>query len=118
MVDSYIKASNTEYNDWFGVSVSLSGDTLAVVGVSAIHLLDTQTNSKRAELKLKKLQGLFLSPDGRHALALAEKQVLCLDGATGQVTARLAGFVTPTQVLFDDTTVGIGATHLSEESGR
>ncbi len=77
------------------------GGVLAVVSGSELHLLDTATNKKTAELELKGLRGLFLSPDGAYAVAPADRTVLCLDGATGKVLARLTDFVKPEVVVFD-----------------
>ena len=62
---------------------------------------DTARNVKAAELELPGLRGLAVSTDGAHAVALAKRAVLCLDGATGTVLAKLEEFADPSDVLFD-----------------
>lgn len=82
--------------------VALEGDVLATVGSGKIHLLDTSTRLEQAALEIDDLQGLFLSPDRRHAVALAEKEVVCLDGSSGAVHERVPGFAKATDIAFWD----------------
>ncbi len=79
----------------------LAGRTLAVVSGSELNLIDTTRNEKLAELELKDLRGLALAPDGVHAVALARGTVLYVDGATGEVSARLTDFVSPEAIVFE-----------------
>jgi len=85
----------------YRLALLTGGAVLAVVSGSQLHLLDTATNKKIAELELPDLRGLILSPDGAHAVALAERVVLFLDGATGKVLARLPDFVKPDALVFE-----------------
>ena len=85
----------------YRVALLTGGGVLAVVSGSEIHLLDTATNKKTIELELPGLRGLFLSPDGAYAVAPADRVVLCLDGATGKVLARLTDFVKPDAIDFE-----------------
>jgi hypothetical protein len=77
------------------------GAIVAVMSDSRIHLLETTGNRKLTELRLHSLRDVGVSPDGRYALALADRTVLCLDGVTGSVIASLKDFVAPTAVVFD-----------------
>jgi DNA-binding beta-propeller fold protein YncE len=79
----------------------LAGGALAVVSRDKVQLLDTERNVKTAELELPELRGLAVSPDGAHAVALAKRVVLCLDGVTGKELARLTDFVSPVDVVFE-----------------
>jgi DNA-binding beta-propeller fold protein YncE len=80
---------------------SLSGGALAVVSGGKLQLIDTARNAKTAELDLPDLQGLAVSPDGAHAVALAKRVVVLVDGATGKEAARLTDLLSPSDVVFD-----------------
>ncbi len=54
-------------------------------------------------LSLPGLRGLLRSPDGAFAVALAERTVLILDGATGKERARLTDLVQPIRIAFAPT---------------
>jgi hypothetical protein len=77
------------------------GATLAVLSVGQLHLLETSTDRKLAQLELPGLRDVVASADGRHALAIADFTVVCLDGPSGAVVATIKQFVTPTIVLFE-----------------
>jgi len=77
------------------------GATLAVISDSRLHLLETAGNKRLLEMPLPGLKDVAVSPDGRHALALADRAVLCLDGVSGGVIASLKDFVAPSAVVFD-----------------
>jgi DNA-binding beta-propeller fold protein YncE len=79
----------------------LSGGALAVVSGGKLQLVDTAQNVKTAELDLPDLQGLAVSPDGAHALALAKRVVVLVDGATGKEAARLTDFLSPSDLVFE-----------------
>jgi DNA-binding beta-propeller fold protein YncE len=79
----------------------LSGGAMAVVSGGKLQLVDTAQNAKTAELDLPDLQGLAVSPDGAHALALAKRVVVLVDGATGKEAARLTDLLSPRDVVFD-----------------
>jgi hypothetical protein len=53
-----------------------------------------------AETPLADLRGLFRTPDGSKAAALARQLVLVLHGATGRELARLPDFVSPDAIVF------------------
>jgi DNA-binding beta-propeller fold protein YncE len=73
---------------------------IAVIASGRLHILDTAANRTGARLELPGLKDVAVSPDGRHALALADRTVLCLDGVTGSVIATVKGFVQPTAAVF------------------
>jgi DNA-binding beta-propeller fold protein YncE len=77
------------------------GATLAVLAPGSVQLIDTTRHRRIAEIELPGLSDVVASPDGRHALVLADRKVLCLDGATGDVVATVTNFVQPTVVAFD-----------------
>lgn len=77
----------------------LGGPTLFVLGPE-LQAIDTARNAKVEPPLLSGLRGLRPSPDGACAVALAERAVLILDGATGKERARLTEFVKPTRVAF------------------
>jgi hypothetical protein len=77
----------------------LGGPTVVVLG-PALHLIDAARHAKVAELRLAGLRGLVTAPDGAFAVALAERTVLVLDGATGKERARFTDFVDPAGVDF------------------
>jgi hypothetical protein len=77
------------------------GAALAVLSVDQLHLLETSTDRKLAQLELPGLRDVVASADGRHALAIADFTVVCLDGSSGAVIATIKQFVTPTIVLFE-----------------
>lgn len=79
----------------------LAGGTLAVVSGGKLQLVDTARNVKSEDLDLPDLRGLAVSPGGAHAVALAKRTVLCVDGVTGKVLARLTDFVNASDVVFD-----------------
>ena len=84
--------------------VDLGDAVRATVGSKKIHLLDVATRQEKAVVEVDDLQGLFLAPGGEHAVALAEKELVCLDGATGAVHERLPGFLRARQIVFWDGT--------------
>jgi len=77
----------------------LGQSTLVVVGPE-LHIIDMARNVKVDQLRLPGLRGLRPSPDGAFAVALAERNVLILDGATGKERARLTDFVNPIRIAF------------------
>jgi DNA-binding beta-propeller fold protein YncE len=77
----------------------LGGSTLLVLG-QGLQVIDTARNVKVDPPLLPALRGLSPSPDGAFAVALAERTVVILDGATGKERARLTDFVKPTRVAF------------------
>ena len=77
----------------------LGEKTILVVG-SEIHVIDAARNVKVGQIQLPGLRGLVTTPDGAFAVALAERTVLILDGATGKERARLTDFVNPTRIVF------------------
>jgi hypothetical protein len=77
----------------------LGGPTVVVVG-QELNFIDATRNVKLDPLSLPGLRGLLPSPDGAFAVALAERTVLILDGATGKERARLTDFVNPTRIAF------------------
>lgn len=64
-----------------------------------MHLIDTASNQKTGELDLR--NGRWLSADGAFAVAVGDDALLCLDGATGKVLARLRSFQRPVGVIFE-----------------
>jgi DNA-binding beta-propeller fold protein YncE len=79
----------------------LAGGTLAVVSGDKVQLIDTAANAKAEELELADLRGLAVTPEGAHAVALAKRLVVCLDGVTGKVIGRLTDFVNATDIVFE-----------------
>ena len=65
----------------------LGEKTILVVG-SEIHVIDAARNVKAGQIQFPGLRGLVTTPDGAFAVALAERTVLILDGATGKERAR------------------------------
>jgi DNA-binding beta-propeller fold protein YncE len=78
----------------------LAGGALAVVSGGKLQVIDTERNVKALELELPDLLGLAVSPDGTHAVAVAKRIVVCLDGATGKEVASLTDFVSASDVVF------------------
>lgn len=78
----------------------LAGGALAVVSGGKVQIIDTEKNVKALELELPDLVGLAVTPDGAHAVAVAKRIVVVLDGATGKEVARLTDFVAPSDVVF------------------
>jgi len=87
----------------FRLKVLGGGATVAVISDARLHILETTGHRKLAEVPLPGLRDVAVSPDGRQALVLADRTVLCLDGVTGSVLATLKDFVAPTAVVFDAT---------------
>jgi hypothetical protein len=79
----------------------LAGGAMAVVSGGKIQIVDTVRNAKTAELELPDLQGLAVSPDGAHAVALAKRVVVLIDGVSGKETARLTDLLGPRDVVFE-----------------
>ncbi len=78
-----------------------NGGVLAVVGRNTLHLIDTATQKALPEVHFEKfLEGVYLSPDGRTALALAEGPLVLLNGTTGEIKGRIDGFKRPRTVVF------------------
>jgi YVTN family beta-propeller protein len=68
-------------------------------GADTLHLIDTRTNTKTAELPDG---GNYRhSPDLRHAAAIGKGVVYCLDGPTLKTLGRASGFKSPVQILFE-----------------
>jgi len=63
------------------------------------HASHTERNVKADELELPDIRGLAVAPEGAHAVVLAKRLVLCLDG--GKVLARLTDFASPRDVVFE-----------------
>jgi hypothetical protein len=73
---------------------------VTVVG-SSLHLIDTAEQKAQPEPAFEgSVVDLVLSRDRRHAIALLQNGVVCLDGFTGAVVAKGEGFKHPTQVMF------------------
>jgi DNA-binding beta-propeller fold protein YncE len=87
----------------------LGGPTVVVVG-QELNFIDAARNVKLDPLSLPGLRGLLRSPDGAFAVSLAERTVLILDGATGQVRARLTDFVNPIRIAFSRVGAAAGST--------
>jgi YVTN family beta-propeller protein len=83
-----------------GSEVQLLGDATVLVVGSEIHVIDAAHNVKTGQIRLPGLRGLVRSPDGAVAVALAERTVLILDGATGKERARLTDFLSPIRLAF------------------
>lgn len=78
-----------------------SGGILAVVGKNTLHLIDTATQKALPEVHFdKNLEGIYLSPDGKTALALSEGPLVLLNGSTGEVKGKIDGFKRPRTVVF------------------
>lgn len=76
------------------------GKILAVVSNSSIHLIDTATQKPLPEIVFEKnIDDFVPTDDGRFAVAFGEKSLVLLDGSTGRVLARPAGFVKPSGVI-------------------
>jgi YVTN family beta-propeller protein len=74
---------------------------LAVVGRNSLHRIDTGTQKALPEITFEKnLLDLRISPDGQSALALVDGSVAVLNGANGEVRARLTGFKHPRKAVF------------------
>lgn len=116
---AFVYVLNSETNDVTIVNVSNSsvvdkiaaggqrfqplnnGGVLAVVGRNTLHLIDTSTQKALPEVHFdKSLEGIYLSPDGRTALALSEGPLVLLNGSTGEVRSRIDGFKRPQSVVF------------------
>ena len=83
-----------------GSEIELLGDkTMPRRWVREIHVIDAARNVKTDQIRLPGLRGLARTPDGAFAVALAERTVLILDGATGKERARLTDFVNPTRIV-------------------
>ena len=89
-----------------GSEVELLGEKTVLVVGSEIHVIDAARNVKTDQIRLPGLRGLVRTPDGAFAVALAERTVLILDGATGTERARLTDFVNPTRMVFAQTAAG------------
>jgi DNA-binding beta-propeller fold protein YncE len=79
------------------------GNVLAVVG-SSLRLIDTTTQQALPELPLGgSLFDVSLTTDRRYAVALVDKAVVCLDGASGAILGSATGFKRPTAIVFAGT---------------
>ena len=80
----------------------LKGDgVLAVVGRNSLHRIDTGTQKALPEIPFEKNVLAFrVSPDRGTALALVAGSVVVLDGANGEVRAKLTGFKRPQRAVF------------------
>jgi DNA-binding beta-propeller fold protein YncE len=78
----------------------LGGGAMAVVSGGKLQLVDTARNTKTAELELPDLQGLAVSPDGAHAIALAKRVVVLIDGISGKEIARVTD-LGPSDLVFE-----------------
>ena len=67
------------------------GRSLVEVSGSELRLVDMESQ-KAQEIPLPDLRGLYFTKDRSLAVALAQKVVLVLDGASGKELARLTGF--------------------------
>ncbi|MEW6365521.1 MAG: hypothetical protein AB1714_12915 [Acidobacteriota bacterium] len=78
------------------------GDVLAIPGYSSLHLIDTRAQKALPEIPIDGvLWSLLPSEDGRHVLAVGEKEVICLDSSTGRIVAKARGFRQAGPALFD-----------------
>ena len=78
----------------------LGGGAMAVVSGDQIQIVDTARNRKTAELELPELRGLAVSPDGAHAVAIAKRLVVLMDGR-GEEIARLTDLLGPSDLVFE-----------------
>jgi DNA-binding beta-propeller fold protein YncE len=78
----------------------LGGGAMAVVSGDKIQIVDTVRNTKTAELELPELRRLAVSPDGAHAVAMARRLVVLIDGR-GEETARLTDLLGPSDLVFE-----------------
>ena len=83
-----------------GYNLEMFGGLTVVAVGSALHFIDAERNVKTEELRLSRLRGLLPSPDRACAVALADRTVLILDGATGKERARLTDFDDPIRIAF------------------
>ena len=116
---AFVYVLNSETNDVTIVNVSTSavvdkiaaggqrfqplnnGGVLGVVGRNTLHLIDTSTQKALQEVHFdKSLEGVYLSPDGRTALAFSEGPLVLLNGSTGEVRGKIDGFKRPRTVVF------------------
>jgi YVTN family beta-propeller protein len=80
----------------------LKGDgVLAVVGRNSLHRIDTGTQKAMPEIPFEKnLLAFRVSPDRETALAMVPGSVVVLNGANGEVRAKIAGFKRPLRAVF------------------
>jgi hypothetical protein len=84
-----------------GRALALLGETqLLVVGGPVPSIIDTRRNAKIGQVELSGLSGVVVAPDGSAAVALGERSLLILDGATGKERARLTDLVRPSRIVF------------------
>jgi len=95
------------------------GTALAVIDEHELTVVDTVTNRRGEALRFEdsRAVSLVLSPDGNHALAAGGGSVYCLDGKSGKLRGRVAGFKAVTQVLVEDAVVPDEATPSVAPSG-
>jgi DNA-binding beta-propeller fold protein YncE len=82
-----------------GEVLRLGEGTIVATGEKGLFLIDTASNvvSERVELQ-GELHDLIVLPDATSALALSRGDVAVIDGRTGKVASRVAGFVNPVAV--------------------
>lgn len=76
------------------------GAVVTAVGGS-LSSIDTATHKPLPALAIEgRVFDLALSPDGRYAVALADKTVVCLDSSTASELGRAGGFKRPSHIVF------------------
>lgn len=116
----FVYALNTQTNDVTIVNVEtgevvdkisgggrrlqlMTGGAVVTAVGGSLSSIDTVTHQALPDLAIEgQVLDLSLSPDGRYAIALADKTVVCLDGSTGKRLASANGFKHPAQVVFDE----------------
>jgi YVTN family beta-propeller protein len=77
------------------------GGVVAVLGRHSLHRIDTTTQEALPEIPFQtNLWAVRIAPDGKNALALVDGSVFVLNGATGEVRAKLEGFKHPRKAIF------------------
>lgn len=79
----------------------LPGGALVVVSESSIHVLDTESNTKRETVEIDDVRVVERSPDGRHLAVLGKKQALILDGQKATTVSRAEGFKGAADMVFE-----------------
>jgi YVTN family beta-propeller protein len=75
-----------------GGLLMLSGNILAVLSPSRIHLIDTSSNRKISELVIDGPRNLVWTPEEEYAVVLCPKTLSCIETRTGREISRFEDF--------------------------
>jgi len=108
-VQGMIAVGGRKYPTASGGRMHLLGDgrVLAVASNSSIALIDTASQQALPEVAVEgSITDLVPTTCGRYAIALSDKEVVIVDGATGRTASRIQGLKHPCQIVFDGADTG------------